>query len=222
MESVSGTNSSLSYCHPLQVYTLPGLELVTSTSLSMCTGWHWSWDPRQSSCRPHVIAATRHGHLALLGSGQELARLALAVKAPTPLAAAAVYDWDIAAAAHAAVTAFERMKALGMGPGGGGAAAGATGGLGGVSIRAGATGLQRNKSQGVVSGGEQQVQEQQEQLGEVGEGGSNEQQQKPKFIGFMSKIGQDFQRAGGGVAKGFQKAFDETHKGLQKVAQVGD
>jgi hypothetical protein len=38
--------------------------------------------------------------------------------------------------------------------------------------------------------------------------------------GFMSKIGADFHRAGGVVAGGFQKAFDETSKGLQKVAQV--
>jgi hypothetical protein len=43
---------------------------------------------------------------------------------------------------------------------------------------------------------------------------------KPDLKGFMTKIGADFHRAGGGVARGFQKAFDETSKGLQKVAQV--
>jgi hypothetical protein len=80
--------------------------------------------------------------------------------------------------------------------------------------------LQRNKSQGQVLGGEQLQEQQGELLGEIGSTEQQQQQGKPKFIGFMSKIGQDFQRAGGGVAKGFQRAFDETQKGLQKVAQV--
>jgi hypothetical protein len=43
---------------------------------------------------------------------------------------------------------------------------------------------------------------------------------KPDLKGFMTKIGTDFHKAGGGMARGIQKALDETSKGLQKVAQV--
>lgn len=36
----------------------------------------------------------------------------------------------------------------------------------------------------------------------------------------MTRLGQDIEKAGGQVALGFQKALDETHRGLQKVKQV--
>jgi hypothetical protein len=36
----------------------------------------------------------------------------------------------------------------------------------------------------------------------------------------MRALGNDLHRAGGGVARGLQKALDETQRGLQKVAQA--
>ncbi|KAF6257112.1 hypothetical protein COO60DRAFT_1640212 [Scenedesmus sp. NREL 46B-D3] len=58
-----------------------------------------------------VCAATRHGHLALLGPGSELVRLGLAAGAAgAAVPPAAVYDWDLAAAAHAAASALERQQ----------------------------------------------------------------------------------------------------------------
>jgi hypothetical protein len=194
------------------VYTLPGLELVSSGSLTAAAGWPWEWDGRHSAGRlPHVIAATRHGHLALLGPNSELARFALWSRAAAPAPPVSTYDWDMAAAAQAAVTAFEQMKAFSKAQAANNAAAK------GAGAAAAADPAGKPAAQTQQAG----VQEAGEEGGEGGGGGRRGGVQMPKdFKGFMTKIGQDFQRAGGEVAKGFQKALDETQKGLQKVAQV--
>lgn len=196
--------------HPPQVYTLPGLELATDCPLSHCCGWRWEWEAAALPRLPHTTACTRHGHLALLGPNRELLRLALAERAAPLLPAETVFDWDLAAAAHAAGMAHEQARAaraLATQRGGAqqqqrrpGAEAGP--GAGGDDGEAGAA----------VAGREAAGDGQQE--GAVGG--------RPKDIkALFARIGQDFQKAGGQVAMGFQKAFDETHKGLQKVAQVG-
>lgn len=42
------------------------------------------------------------------------------------------------------------------------------------------------------------------------------------FKGLITRLGHDLEKAGGQVALGIQKALDETHRGLHKVAQVSE
>lgn len=206
-----------------------------------------SLTPQPSLHGPHpcrigtaAAAATRHGHLAILGPGAELIRLSLATDAEAvPQPPLSVYDWDLAAAAHAAATVIEQQQLQAWAA----AAAAAVAPVRRVSAPSNlegslASGLSVGSSQGLQtplasveeSGGSstsssRKEQQQQQQLppaaGSGGGNGSNSSSKPADLKGFMSKIGADFHRAGGGVARGFQKAFDETSKGLQKVAQVG-
>lgn len=203
-----------------------------------------SLTPQPSLHAPHpcrvataATAATRHGHLALLGKGAELVRLSLATDAEAaPQLPLAVYDWELAGAAHAAACAMEQQQLRAWA-----VAAAAPARRSSVPAQlegAASTGLPSSSSLGLQgplasaedsSGGRSR--EQQGAVGNPGDSSSKEAGQlaaaggsagsgRPDLKGFMNKIGADFHRAGGGVARGFQKALDETSKGLQKVAQV--
>lgn len=204
----------------LQVFSLPSLELMTDTTLSAAVGWQWLWDARAESRLEHVCACTRHGHLALLGKGSELVMLSLSVGTDMPQAAEYIYDWDLAAAAHAAGLAFEQARVLS-----------------GSSNMNTSNRLQRHSGSNTDLGGKvtKGLNNQDQGGGDAASvtalaasssdggttAGAGSSGGRPKdFLGFMSKIGQDLNKAGEGVAKGFQKAIDETQKGLQKVAQV--
>eukprot|EP00879_Flechtneria_rotunda_P011333 GHRR01011838.1.p1 GENE.GHRR01011838.1~~GHRR01011838.1.p1 ORF type:complete len:1352 (+),score=605.93 GHRR01011838.1:400-4455(+) len=213
----------------LQVYTLPGVELVRDMPLSSLLGWHWDWagdkQPQHqgtvSSTSGPVCAGSRHGHLALLGhSGKgELLRLGLAANAQAaPAPPAALHDWDIATAAHAAALAVEQQHqrawaaartaaspATNAAPPGVGASVGTGAGR---KVAAPATNAALSSSQQVQS------------PTEVQGSASGRTQPKLDFKGLIGKVGDNVTKAGGEVARGFVKAFDEAHKGLAKVTQV--
>lgn len=218
-----------------------GLARQQSTSSSTHS---ISLTPQASLHGPHpcrigtaAAAATRHGHIAILGPGAELVRLSLATDAEAvPQPPLSVYDWDLAAAAHAAATAVEQQQLQAWAV----AAAAPVRRVSAPSNLEGslASGLSVGSAQGLQSplasveesGSSFTSSSRKEQpslppaAGSNGNSGSNANStgsSRPADLkGFMSKIGADFHRAGGVVAGGFQKAFDETSKGLQKVAQV--
>ncbi len=122
-----------------------------------------------------------------------------------PQQAETSYDWDLAAAAHSAALAFERARALGATLNRGKSTKAQRPGQGPSEVDEAAA-----AAVAAVAAAEAAQREQHESG-----------QRRPKdFIGFMSRIGQDLNKAGTDVAKGLQKAIDETHKGMQKVAQV--
>lgn len=218
-----------------------GLARQQSTSSSTHS---ISLTPQASLHGPHpcrigtaAAAATRHGHIAILGPGAELVRLSLATDAEAvPQPPLSVYDWDLATAAHAAATAVEQQQLQAWAV----AAAAPVRRVSAPSNLEGslASGLSVGSTQGLqsplasmeASGSSFTSSSRKEQpsllpaAGSNGNSGSNANStgsSRPADLkGFMSKIGADFHRAGGVVAGGFQKAFDETSKGLQKVAQV--
>lgn len=275
----------------LQVYTLPGLQLVRGLPLTSLLGWRWTWDSRHLlpaastlaasysapagfavgpsgsgsysglarsmsaslgrqpsgsntlqmralsvssshslSSQPSLtgpnslgrigraaVAATRHGHLVLLGDGAELIRLSLATDAEAaPQPPLMVYDWDLATAAYAAVTALEQQLLQAWAAEGGS-----------PTRRSSApSGLEESfSSPRAMAAADRRLSESQssnrrnreELLGLSSSGSSNGRGERK---GFMSKFGADLNRASEGVARGFQKALDETSRGLQKVAQV--
>jgi hypothetical protein len=136
-----------------------------------------------------------------------------------------MFDWDLAAAAHAAELALSRSQALNAVPGG-------WGGLGASPRRrAGAGGPavdgRRTIQAAAVGKGsseEEEAEAHQRAAAAAGAAPAPEaagQAARPKdFRDFMARIGQDFQRAGGQVTAGLQRALDEAQRGLQKVAQV--
>lgn len=65
------------HSHPRcqQVYSLPGLGLISDAPLSACCGWPWAWD-RGLPCGG--ASGSRQGHLALMGPSLELLRLGVA------------------------------------------------------------------------------------------------------------------------------------------------
>lgn len=203
-----------------------------------------SLTPQPSMHGPHpcrigtaAAAATRHGHIALLGPGAELVRLSLASDAEAaPEPPLSVYDWDLSAAAHAAASVMEQQQLQAWAA----AAAAPVRRVSAPSNLEGAlsSGLSVGSSQGLQSplasvdeSGGSISSTRREQPPAAGSNGSssslapsnssNSNSSKPADLkGFMTKIGADFHRAGGGMARGIQKALDETQKGLQKVAQV--
>lgn len=162
-----------------------------------------------------VCAATRHGHLALLGPGSELIRLALAAGAAGgSLPPESVYDWTLATAAHAAAAAMERQQQQAWAALMAAAAAGANRrpGEAGSSVAKQGVDDHDNPSRNDHSATAADL--------AAGSDGSSSAGPKINIKGFMNKIGDGLEKAGKGVAGGFVKAFDETQKGLQKVAQV--
>jgi hypothetical protein len=149
----------------------------------------------------------------LLGPNRELARLALAAGAAAPLPPEAVFDWDLAAAAHAAEVAAGRRWAAApvQARSGGGRRAGrASAGGAGAAAAGSSSSSSSDDEQGPGP-----------PAAAVAVPDSAAALARPRdFKGFVARIGQDFQKAGGTVAAGLQKAFDETQRGLQKVAQV--
>lgn len=153
-----------------------------------------------------VCAATRHGHLALLGPGSELVRLRLAAGAAgVPEPPESVFDWDMATAAHAAVAVMERQQQQAW-----------------VAAMSAAAAAGEGRKAGHVDGSKQRAADSSDDDSAVavaveGAGGVGP---KIDLKAFMNKIGDGLQQAGKGVAGGLQKALDETQKGFQKVAQV--
>jgi len=285
-------------CAVLQVYTLPGLQLVRGLPLTSLLGWRWTWDSRHLlpaastlaasnsapagfaaapsgsgsysglarsmsaslgrlpsgnsiqmralsvssshslSSQPSLsgpnslgrlgraaVAVTRHGHLVLLGDGAELIRLSLATDAEAaPQPPLMVYDWDLATAAHAAVTALEQQLLQAWAAEGGSptqrssAPSGLEPSSGSESFSSprAMTAADRRLSESHSSSNRRN---REELLGLSSSGGSSSNGRGERK-GFMSKFGADLNRASEGVARGFQKALDETSRGLQKVAQV--
>jgi hypothetical protein len=266
----------------LQVFTLPGLQLVRGMPLSSLLGWPWRWDNRHAGAPPAAsssgalagaaacasraaavaapaaaaagtaaslgramsggsahsaascglqapspgrigcaaVAATRHGHLVLLGQGAELVRLSLAADAEAaPQLPLAVYSWDAAAAAHARGAALEQQQLRAWAAAAAAAAASAARrGREGSPAPAAAGAEAADGS--IDSAHEQQHEQPTAAAAAAAAAGLQANGGKPNLRGFMTKINADFQKAGGEVARGFQRAFDETSKGLQKVAQV--
>jgi hypothetical protein len=143
----------------------------------------------------------------------------LAADAPPLLPPEAIFDWDLAAAVHAADVAFDKS---GKAHGGPAAAAGRGTGRQGASEAAEAAGESPREAAAAAAacgGGSSSAGTSPRDEGRDGGGGAGAR--PADFKRFMAKIGQDFQKAGEQVAMGLHKAFDETQKGLQKVAQVG-
>jgi hypothetical protein len=230
-----------------QVYSLPGLALAADTPLSSCCGWPFGPDRPSPSHYAHVAAATRHGHVALLGPQRELIRLALAAGTEAPSPPAQVYDWELAAAAAAAAAADRaRAAAAAAAAAAGGrttteppsagttprseAAEGSSGGAGGGRhSRVGAGALLKAALRDAISpraplepaGSDSEAEAAAAgRAAPYGAGGHGEAAPRAAgkdLKGLMAKISHDFQKAGGQVAAGFQKALDET-RALQKVA----
>lgn len=133
-----------------------------------------------------------------------------------------VYDWDLSMAAHAAASVLEQQQMQAW-------AAAAAAPIRRVSAP---SNLEAAAAAGVTVGSPLGLQSplasaddssgaRKEALPAAGSSGSAAAGTgKPDLKGFMNKIGADFHKAGGGMARGIQKALDETSKGLQKVAQV--
>ncbi|GBF96648.1 hypothetical protein Rsub_09281 [Raphidocelis subcapitata] len=224
----------------LQVYSLPGLGLAVDAPLSAACGWRWGWDAACDGREPRLAACARHGLLALIGQHRELVRVALGAGLPAPAPPARVFDWELAAAAAAAEAAADAARGAAAAAAATAAAAappphrrGARQSVGGVlsprhdaaGAAASAAGTAAAAAAAAASAasafdaplpppptpvatptpgdGEPGAAD---AAAAAGAGASG--RAKPDFKGFMAKIGQDF-----------QKAIDETHKGIQKVKE---
>lgn len=112
----------------LQVYSLPNLGLVLDVPLDSAVRSEWTWEGSLLA-QVRLLAGSHSGQLALVGPGNELLRLSLAPRRddwgePGSAAVGQLYDWDLAAAAHAASMASEQM--LGAGSGAAATAAGSS------------------------------------------------------------------------------------------------
>jgi hypothetical protein len=50
----------------LQVFSLPGLELLLAQRMEACLGFPWAWAPDQAPQLPGVCAAAPDGQLAVV------------------------------------------------------------------------------------------------------------------------------------------------------------
>ena len=89
------------------MFTLPGLELVTSQPLEALLGFPWSWtaDTAGAAALQQTCSVGLDGQVVLTGAGWEIARLALAHTGQAPAQCSSLFDWDVAAAALAAAEA---------------------------------------------------------------------------------------------------------------------
>ncbi len=58
----------------LQVYGLPSLSLIMDMPVSRLVEYEWGWDARHDARPGRALSCSRHGHVALLGKGNELLR----------------------------------------------------------------------------------------------------------------------------------------------------
>ena len=105
-----------------QVYSLPSLGLLFQAPLASLMGQ--AWDPPSSSLKAaRLVAASHLGHLVLLSTQGELSLLAVAKGIPEQRSSGGVYDWELAAAAHAALVSQQQrgeqstLAAAGSAPG---------------------------------------------------------------------------------------------------------
>ena len=86
----------------VQVFSLPGLELLLTQSIGAILGFPWSWDAGMEPSLQQLCSTGTHGDVAALQKGGELVRFTLAHSGAPPLQMASLYDWEVARAAHAA------------------------------------------------------------------------------------------------------------------------
>ncbi|GFH22964.1 V-SNARE coiled-coil homology domain-containing protein, partial [Haematococcus lacustris] len=94
----------------LQVYSLPGLDLLADMPLmDALEGTHIEWQPPAGSVAKiaRAVTASPLGHLLLLGPQAELIQLAVTPSLPDPLPPLGLYDWEVAVAAHSAAVVHE-------------------------------------------------------------------------------------------------------------------
>ena len=92
----------------LQVFSLPGLELLSQQPLSDILGFPWAWagSPAVSEDLTRTCSIALDGSVFLTGIGWEAARLSLVRDSQgwQPAQCTMLYDWDVAEAAVAAAT----------------------------------------------------------------------------------------------------------------------
>jgi hypothetical protein len=92
----------------LQVYSLPGLDQLAALSLEEAVPWPLALPADRWAAS---VAVGQGGEVLVLAANHELLRLAVAYSTRLPAPPASLYDWELAAAAHAANVALEKALA---------------------------------------------------------------------------------------------------------------